>query len=89
MKSIKKLHIVPLTDEERIKLLQRNIWKKKECCAYFGVQPPLMRKAYKLMKEVPDFPNRIYGDEILAVFGTTREKELAMYKLTGYKIDDE
>ena len=68
-------HIEELSVEEKLKLLNRSIWRKSECCAFLGFQKPAMTSIFKKIKRETPFPSSVYRDEFLELVGTTTERE--------------
>lgn len=74
-------HIDELTVEEKLKLFDKSIWRKSECCAFLGFQKPAMTIIFKKIKRETPFPNSVYRDEFLELIGTTADKEIRILKL--------
>ncbi len=66
--------------DDKLKLLEKGIWTKSECAAYFGIPLWKMTPIFKKIKVNPLFKRCNYRDEILKCFNTSREKEIKIIK---------
>ena len=64
-----------MSDEEKLDLLSRTIWKKKEAREYSKLSVYLLNKIFKECQH-PTFKNSIFRDKFLHLIGTNVRKEI-------------
>ncbi len=65
--------------EEKLELLVRSIWTKKEAREYSGLNRNYLTKMYKKCQH-PSFRDLIFRDKFLKELGTNVEKEMKFLK---------
>ncbi len=72
-----------MTPEEKLSLLSRNIWKKKEVNAYFDniFTACDLKKIFRQLKLKTATPKcTVYRDEVLKLLNTSATKEIKLIK---------